>query len=73
MSQDDREDKTVVAWGGGGQKRELKEREEREKQGGTLDLVVARHLGAVEDHGTHHIGLDAAVEARDALRLEQRA
>ena len=30
------------------------------------------HLGAVEDHGAHHVGLDAAVEAGGALRLVQR-
>ena len=38
---------------------------------GALDLVVARHLRAVEHHGPRHVGLEAAVEAADALVLEE--
>jgi len=36
-----------------------------------LDLVVARHFGAVEDHGAGHVGLEATIEASHALLLEE--
>ena len=41
--------------------------ESREADDDALGLVVHAHLGSVEDHGAHDVGIDAAVESLDAL------